>query len=286
MVPIPKKSSKAAPKKTVKKVSAKTAGEKPLKTTAKASAKKTAKPAATANAAGAKTTEKKKVSRKSAVKLQPQVTHKEDATEAVLREMHPGTVEKNLTEVEAKKYGIETQQPPEMHGPRELDRIYGDTKLFLLVRDPEWIFAYWEIGPDTRQRFGIPKDQHDKNLMLRWYDVTGLPEFAGLNANRIMDIQINDMSISWYQKMPEPNRAWCADIGIMTPQGEFITICRSQIVQTPRNKVSEFMETQEWMHAEELRMRRIFEASGGMRVPSTLGSEALMGGASERLMKK
>lgn len=290
MVPDPKKSqerektskavkktaAKAASKTTAKaKTAAKTAAKVATKS-APATSKKTAKPAAAAT---------KTKSLKSTVIAKPEV-HKEDATEASLRDMQPGIVQNSLVEVESKKYGMETQQPSDLPGPREMDRYYGDTKLVLLVRDPEWIFAYWEIGPEARQKFGIPKDEHDKNLVLRWYDVTGLPTFDGSNANRIIDLQINDMAISWYQKMPEPNRAWCADLGIMTPEGKFVTICRSQIVRTPRNKVAEVGKTEEWMHAEEARMRQIFEASGGLRVPSTLGSEALLGGASERLMTK
>jgi hypothetical protein len=204
--------------------------------------------------------------------------------------MRPASTAANsVVEVQAQKYGSETPARPESFqassppAPRELDRFYGDTKLVLLVRDPEWIFAYWEIGPDTRELFGIPRDRHNKTMLMRWYDVTSLPQFTGSNAHRVMDIQVNDIAVSWYQKMPAANRSWCADLGIVDERGVFIPICRSRVVHTPRNNVAVPGKGEEWALADELRLRQIFEASGGAEIPSTLGSEAMR--ASERLVR-
>jgi len=62
-----------------------------------------------------------------------------------------------ITDVESTKFEI---APPEMPAPtvqqpRELPKEYGETKIVLLVRDPEWVFAYWEINDEIRFRHGL-----------------------------------------------------------------------------------------------------------------------------------
>ncbi len=50
-----------------------------------------------------------------------------------------------------------------------LPEEYGDTKITLLVQDPYWVHAYWEISKKDRKKFEIEKDGHNKNLIIRVY---------------------------------------------------------------------------------------------------------------------
>src|ERR1043166_5379697 len=56
---------------------------------------------------------------------------------------------------------------------RELPLEYGDTKIVLLVRDPEWIFAYWEVNDATRQELRIPREGHSRRIVIRCLNITG-----------------------------------------------------------------------------------------------------------------
>ena len=206
------------------------------------------------------------------------------AIEATLHELERQAKEGGIDTqgaIELSKFEIEGAQFPSHKpaegpppAPRQLDDVYGDTKIALLARDPDWIFAYWEIGPETRDKLKVEYDINNRQMMLRWYDVTDLAEFTGANAHRVMDIEINGLAISWYQKMPLPMRSWCADLGFTDQSGRFVAICRSQVVSTPRNTVAPARSDEEWMQIEERFFQQIFEASGGFRVPNTFGSEA------------
>jgi hypothetical protein len=272
------KSSKTTAKKTV------SAAKKSAKSTPAVKAtKKSVAPKAVAKKIPAKTTVVRGT-KETAPKTSASKKSMDTAIEATLRELdrqaHEGGINAQGA-VELSKFEIEGAQLPAypqpsegpLPAPRQLDDIYGDTKIALLARDPEWIFAYWEIGPETREKLKTEYDINNRQMMLRWYDVTDLSEFTGFNAHRVMDIEINGLTISWYQKMPLPTRSWCADLGFVGQSGQFVPICRSQVVSTPRNSLAPARSDEEWMQIEERFFQQIFEASGGFRVPNTLGSE-------------
>jgi hypothetical protein len=141
-------------------------------------------------------------------------------------------------------------------------QTYGEDRLTLLVRDPWWIFAYWEITPQTweKVRRGIGKEISLKNI-LRVYDVTGISEFTGENANSFFDIELTPFADNWYIHVGNPNRSYCADIGLKDPQGKFYKIIRSNLVTTPRYGMSEILD-EEWMLSEE-EYWKLFGLSGG-----------------------
>ncbi len=121
-----------------------------------------------------------------------------------------------------------------------LPKSYGDTKIVILPRDPLWFYAYWEVAADTysklKEKVGEGKFNSSR-WALRVYDVTGI-KFNGSNANRYFDIVIGFGADNWYVNVGEVNRAWCVDIGMITPDGEFIVVARSNILAMPRQGVS------------------------------------------------
>jgi hypothetical protein len=167
---------------------------------------------------------------------------------------------------------------------RELPLEYGDTKLVLLVRDPEWVFAYWEIAPALREEMGIPKGKHSKPLALRLYDVTGV-DFDGGNAVSFFDVRINDYAVSWYLRVPEADRSYCADLGLFSEQGDFVRIARSNVVTTPRKDVSWETEA-EWMRVSEEHFRELFRLSGGFAVKEFAGSEMMLRSLAEMVTQR
>ncbi len=128
----------------------------------------------------------------------------------------------------------------------ELPKSYGDTKIVLLPRDPYWAYAYWEISESARNEI---QKEHGKDifkkgkLILRVYDVTNI-KFNGKNAHKYFDITINELADNWYINVPETNRHWCVDLGVLLPNGKFILIARSNIVKMPAYGVSPITDEQ------------------------------------------
>ena len=141
--------------------------------------------------------------------------------------------------------------PPRQWEREELPSKYGDTRIVLMVRDPYWVFAYWEVSDERRMQVEREASASWDSLrkVLRVYDVTG-KDFNGSNANRYFDIDINAAAANWYINVGEANRSWCVDLGVVTSSGKFILVARSNIVATPRDGASDVID-EEWMSLEE-----------------------------------
>jgi len=153
---------------------------------------------------------------------------------------------------------------------RELPAEYGETLLALMARDPEWVFAYWEVAQRDRERYNVGEG----SLTLRLYDVSGI-EFTGANALAYYDTTVGSAT-NWYLRLPATERHWVADLGVIARDGKFVTIARSNVVSPPRNNVSPLDPEEEWMTVE-TDFERIFELSGG---------RVARGGASEQAAAK
>ena len=140
---------------------------------------------------------------------------------------------------------------------------YGDHKIFLMVRDPWWLYAYWEVNRLEEEK--VHRTLRAKRLapmksILRVYDVTDIL-FDGTNAHRFFDIGLHSNANNWYLEVGRPNRTFLVEIGILATDGSFHPLCRSNAVTTPRFGMSEVID-EEWMTSEE-EYWRMFGLSGG-----------------------
>ena len=163
----------------------------------------------------------------------------------------------------------------------ELPPGYGDTRLVLMVRDPEWIFFYWEVGQTAREMLGLPLRGHIPSLVVRLHDITDIEEFNGTNSLAWYEIPLTEGAASWYIHLPQVAREWCGELGVLNEHGEFIQICRSNVARTPRNFIAEHSDP-EWMSASH-ELREILARSADVFVSSRLGSEAAIRQISRRL---
>jgi hypothetical protein len=147
---------------------------------------------------------------------------------------------------------------------------YQDTRLVLMVRDPYWLYSYWNINAETRMHLTASSGQkfEELHLILRVYDVTDI-KFDGTNSNYYFDIDLHHMTNNWYINVANPNRSFCVDLGYMRENRIFVTIVRSNIVTTPRDNVSDVID-QEWMIVEE-DFRKIYRLATG----SGIGNSSL-----------
>ncbi len=130
----------------------------------------------------------------------------------------------------------------------ELPKGYNEDKITVMARDPENIFAYWEVTEEKenrlRQNHGLQWD--NSHPVVRIHDVTGINYFNGENANDYKDVYVDDNADRWYFHIGTPDRVFCAELGRKLEDGTFVVIARSNLTRTPRNTLSDKIDP-EWM---------------------------------------
>lgn len=154
--------------------------------------------------------------------------------------------------VEWSKFAASAQYIPARRQARELPNEYGKDRITIQVRDPRWIYAYWEITPKTWEKFQqkLGNSFSSAKRVLRVYDVSFI-HFNGANAHSFFDIEVGNDAKNWYIDTNAPGRSWCVDYGLRLPGGEFFTIVRSNVVQTPLDGPSSVTD-EDWMIPDDL----------------------------------
>lgn len=134
----------------------------------------------------------------------------------------------------------------------DLPTGYGTTESYLLPKDPAWMFLFWEI---TSATFDYVRGQYGQDTLnqsrtvIRLYDITGVNYFDGNNANTYYDMPVVLDAKSWYIHAPQAGRSYIADLGFITPQGQFILLTRTNAITLPPGKVSDIIDDK-WMSVE------------------------------------
>jgi hypothetical protein len=105
---------------------------------------------------------------------------------------------------------------------------YGVNRVRLLVRDPEWIFAYWDVSPETMK--GLSRSLGERALALSRLTLRVLDPVSG----GMSDILLPPGARWWYIRTDSARRTYRAEIGITLPSGEFRCLAESNSVVTPR----------------------------------------------------
>ena len=172
--------------------------------------------------------------------------------------------------VEQAKFSHPQAYPARKAALQELPSQYGVDKIVLLVRDPWWLHAYWEVMGKTIEKFrsGLSGDSHRVRRALRVYDVSSII-FNGANAHRFFDIVLPESANSWYIDTGGPGRSWCVDFGLLLADGRFITILRSNTVHTPLDGPS-WVTDEEWMVPDDM-FARLYGMGFGLGRSSAVG---------------
>lgn len=143
---------------------------------------------------------------------------------------------------------------------------YGDNRIVLLVRDPHWIFAYWEIMPSIIEDIARQIDLSKAQMILRVYDITD-KDFNGYNANSSFDIGDLKGADNWYINVGGAYRDYIVDIGFLAADGSFRVIARSNMVRTPRENMSDEIDAA-WMTVD---FEKLYLLSGGYDIGRSSG---------------
>jgi len=177
--------------------------------------------------------------------------------------------------VSESKYYTGPEQPHVL-ASGDLPKGYGEDKIIVMSRDPFVAYVYWEMTSVRIERekawFG-----RDAKLCVRLYDITGV-QFDGQNAIGFFDQVITDQIGSWYFDFGRPNHSFCADLGLLSLQGKFLTLVRSNYITMPRSGASDVIDN-EWMLQDE----EFLKLYG---IPSGLSSPQVQEMVKRRLMQE
>ena len=119
---------------------------------------------------------------------------------------------------------------------RSVSDSRGPTKdrLVVMVRDPYWLHAYWELGRRSVQRAEAAMGQHwhAAHPVLRIHE---LSRNGTTSASRqaVRDIEIHGGVNNWYIDVHNPPKSYQLEIGYLAPGNRFYCMARSNVVTTP-----------------------------------------------------
>jgi len=114
-----------------------------------------------------------------------------------------------------------------------LPASYHEETLFLVARDPHWLFSYWDF--DRVRYSALGHRDGASRFFLKIRTVRDGEETV---------VEINPEARNWYIPVNKPDTAYIAEIGYYTSDGTWVTILRSGIAQTPPDALSEEAQAQ------------------------------------------
>jgi uncharacterized protein len=123
-------------------------------------------------------------------------------------------------------------------GLGDLPGGYGDSRIVLLPRDPQWAYAYWDIPIEHKNELRYHGGQQ---LALRIYDVTDI-NLDHQSPHSIQEYPIDEMAREWYLPIPVSDRSYTIEIGYRCGDGRWLVLARSASVSIPPVYPSDWIE--------------------------------------------
>lgn len=147
-------------------------------------------------------------------------------------------------QVEASKFELGQSEPIEENlasvddGLGDLPGGYGESRITILPRDPQWAYAYWDIPNDAKEEL---RRQGGQQLALRLYDVTDI-DINSQPAHSIQEYLCDELAREWYMPVPVSDRDYALDIGYRCADGRWLVLARSATVRIPPVYPSDWIE--------------------------------------------
>lgn len=153
---------------------------------------------------------------------------------------------------------------------------YGVDRIVAMVRDPHWLFTYWEVTADRYREL----ETHFGDIWPRCHMILRVTEVDS-DPQGHFDITLSVEARNWYINV-QPDRSYRAAIGALGPDGTFVQVAVSNVVKTPRRGMSDVIDDR-WMVPEEI-FEKIFAVSGGYDMQAS--SEELRALLERRLLEE
>jgi len=107
-------------------------------------------------------------------------------------------------------------------------------RLVLMVRDPFWLHAYWEISGRSveRAKVAMGAHWHGARPVLRLLELDRSSTTSAVRQ-RVRDIEVHGGVNNWYIDVQDPPRSFQVEIGYLAINGKFYSLARSNTVTTP-----------------------------------------------------
>ena len=142
-------------------------------------------------------------------------------------------------------------------GLPDLPSGYGESRIVLMPRDPQWAYAYWDVPNSAKEAL---RQQGGTQLALRIYDVTDV--VLGYQVpHSIQEYPCDELARDWYLPIPVSDRDYVAEMGYRCADGRWLILARSQPVRVPPVYPSDWIDDQfatvSW--DEELQGKTVFQ---------------------------
>ena len=107
-------------------------------------------------------------------------------------------------------------------------------RLVVMVRDPYWLHAYWELSRKSieRAKAALGQNWHGARPILRVCEVLRDGPTSATRQH-VRDIEIHGGVNNWYIDVHNPPKSFQLDIGYLALGGRFFCLARSNVVSTP-----------------------------------------------------
>ncbi len=135
---------------------------------------------------------------------------------------------------------LQSEVAPER--PVVLPPAYGLPRLVFLVRDPNWIFAFWEVPPENAHELlaRLNKTWDEVHWVLRMYS----PGKELASSENTWDTAIDPAAAGWYLHLSPPGASFQGEIGLCDNTGQFAGLICSNIATLPPDRPSPYIDEQ------------------------------------------
>lgn len=125
-------------------------------------------------------------------------------------------------------------------GLNDLPDGYGESRIVLMPRDPQWAYTYWDVPNEHRSEL---RTQGGQQLALRLYDATDI-NLEYQVPHSIQEYPCDELVREWYLPIPVSDRNYVVEIGYRCADGRWLVLARSAPVRVPPAYPSDWIEDQ------------------------------------------
>ncbi len=160
----------------------------------------------------------------------------------ILEAMNDNRIERNIInnpamKLKGHKYDIFKDEEL-VSGQKEIFHIperYNETQIVLLLRDPQWAFAYWDVNDLEAE--SLRNEMFFEGFFLRVYEQS-INESVPENGDQYFDIPISENDGSRYINFLHGGKQYSVNLFVMVHNKEKL-LCKSNIVHSPRGYIAE-----------------------------------------------
>jgi uncharacterized protein len=117
---------------------------------------------------------------------------------------------------------------------------YGQSRIVLMPRDPQWAYTYWDVPNEHRQSL---RSQGGQQLALRICDATEI-NLDYQMPHSVQEYPCDELAREWYLPIPVSDRDYVAEIGYRCADGRWLVLARSAPVHIPPAYPSDWINDQ------------------------------------------